>query len=93
MIDTQREKLRLLAKSSPDVPGNPHPSTLVRWALRGIRGLKLETVVIGGRRYTSIEAIHRFISTLSAQKTREVKILSSDAAIDQRLDEEGFGRD
>ncbi len=39
---------------------HPHVSTIYRWRLRGIRGVKLETFLIGGRRYTSVEAIERF---------------------------------
>lgn len=37
-----------------------HLSTLLRWASRGINGVRLETVVLGGRRQTSPEAFHRF---------------------------------
>ena len=37
-----------------------HPSTVHRWRLRGARGSKLETVLVGGRRYTSQEALLRF---------------------------------
>ena len=36
--------------------------TLHRWRLHGVRGVKLETVLIGGLRCTSREAISRFIS-------------------------------
>lgn len=40
----------------------PRPSvcTLWRWRNKGVRGRKLESVTIGGRVYTSIEAIARF---------------------------------
>lgn len=59
------ERIRLLGKASRDFPGCPHVSTLFRWALRGIKGTKLETVVCGGRRYTSLEAIGRFLAKLN----------------------------
>ena len=36
------------------------PSTLHRWRLRGCRGIKLETLLIGGTRTTSAEALQRF---------------------------------
>ena len=36
------------------------PSTLHRWRLRGCRGVKLETLLIGGTRTTSTEALQRF---------------------------------
>ena len=35
-------------------------STVHRWRLRGARGNKLETVLVGGRRYSSQEALLRF---------------------------------
>ena len=38
------------------------PSTLHRWRLRGCRGIKLETLLIGGTRTTSSEALQRFFS-------------------------------
>ena len=37
-------------------------STLHRWRLRGVRGCKLETILVGGQRFTSVEAIERFIA-------------------------------
>ncbi|MEQ8211044.1 MAG: DUF1580 domain-containing protein [Lacipirellulaceae bacterium] len=44
----------------------PHPSTLHRWRLRGVSGVKLPTVKVGGRRKTSIEAVRRFIEATTA---------------------------
>jgi hypothetical protein len=65
MIDLANEQIRPLARASHDVPGHPHISTLLRWALRGVKGVRLETVIIGGRRFTSLEAIRRFVVRLS----------------------------
>ena len=45
--------------------GRPHVSTLHRWASRGCRGVRLETVVIGGTRCTSREAMGRFFDALN----------------------------
>ena len=41
-------------------------ASLHRWRLKGIRGVKLETVLICGLRYTSKEAISRFIAAQNA---------------------------
>jgi hypothetical protein len=61
-IRPEHEKLFPLAKAGQHVPGGPvHVSTLHRWRLRGCRGVRLETVTVGGRRLTSREAILRFI--------------------------------
>ncbi|MCA9137861.1 MAG: DUF1580 domain-containing protein [Planctomycetales bacterium] len=39
----------------------PDKTTLYRWCLRGVRGVKLEHVRLGGRIITSRQAITRFI--------------------------------
>jgi hypothetical protein len=41
-------------------------STLYRWAQRGLRGVKLETVQVGGTRMTTKEALSRFFNDLRA---------------------------
>ncbi len=47
------------------VPGKPHAGQVYRWASRGLRGVKLEWVQVGGRRYTSREALNRFFERLT----------------------------
>jgi len=42
----------------------PHFSTLYRWALKGFRGVRLETIRIGGTLCTSKEALQRFADHL-----------------------------
>ena len=48
------------------VPGRPDISTLHRWRTKGVRGVRLVTVRIGGRRFVSRGAILSFISLLTA---------------------------
>jgi hypothetical protein len=43
-----------------------HVATVHRWRLRGVRGVRLETIAIGGLRYTSREALERFITATTA---------------------------
>jgi len=43
----------------------PHRSTMWRWAMVGINGVKLRSAKIGGRRYTSAEALQQFIDELN----------------------------
>ncbi len=64
--------LRLLAEDvirlsevSAELPGRVDVSTVWRWAQRGVRGVKLETVTIGGKRMTSRQAVSRFIAATS----------------------------
>jgi hypothetical protein len=64
-IDISSEQLVPISQAHQHVPGRPHKSTLWRWILKGVRGQRLETVVAGGRRFTSVEAIERFCRNLT----------------------------
>lgn len=39
----------------------PHVSTLWRWCLKGCKGVKLESICIGGKRFVTATAIENFI--------------------------------
>lgn len=52
-----KEASRLLPKRNGK---RTHYSTLFRWATKGAKGRKLESIMIGGVRYTSKEALGRF---------------------------------
>ena len=60
-IDIQTDTLLQISDVSKHLPGKIHVASIWRWVNRGVRGVKLETVLIGGRRYTSAEALQRFI--------------------------------
>ena len=61
-IDAKTETLIPLAQARDAFPGRyVGMASLHRWSLTGIRGVKLETLVVGGRRFTSQQAIARFI--------------------------------
>lgn len=64
-IDIRNERAIPLTKSPKYFPGKPHVSTVFRWALRA-DDRRLETFKCGGRRFTTIEAIERFIARCSA---------------------------
>lgn len=59
-IDLSQESLLPLQEAPKHVPGRPHISTIYRWITR--KNNPLETVKVGGRVFTSVEAIHRFIA-------------------------------
>jgi hypothetical protein len=44
-------------------------STLHRWATCGLRGVRLETIQVGGTKCTSIQALQRFFDRLSSLPT------------------------
>lgn len=60
MIDIASETLLSLPDAARHLPGQPHASTVFRWASRGVRGVRLETCLVGGRRYTSRQALQLF---------------------------------
>lgn len=61
MIDFTIEEPIPIASAPSIIPGRPALSTAWRWVLKGIRGRKLESGMIGGRRFTSRQAIARFL--------------------------------
>lgn len=71
MIDLRSERLLPLSAAARMLPGGVHVSTLHRWRLRGIRGIRLETLLVGGRRHTSVEAIDRFCQAVTAAAAGE----------------------
>jgi hypothetical protein len=45
--------------------GKLHPSTAWRWAMKGVRGIRLEVLRAGGVLCTSTEAVQRFFELLA----------------------------
>lgn len=65
-----------------------HYSTVFRWVTKGARGRVLRSILVGGVRFTSVEALEQFLNTPSAASLRDVSSDDS-AAIEQALDEAG----
>jgi len=97
MIEIESETLVALREVSKLLPLRPngkrvHTSAIYRWVQRGIKGVQLEAIRIGGTTYTSREALQRFAlpavtphaeADNQLSKTRQKQI---DEAV-QRLDE------
>ena len=49
----------------------PNVATIYRWMMQGVRGIKLESIVVGATRCTSIEAMQRFFDSLTAAADAE----------------------
>lgn len=70
MLDPGSEELITLQAAAGRLPcrraGRPtHPATLHRWRTQGLRGVRLESVRVGGVLCTSEAALVRFFDALS----------------------------
>lgn len=70
-IDISSETLLSLTDAAKTLPGRPHISSIFRWVARGVRGVKLESVLVGGRRFVSREALERFSAAVTAAAAGE----------------------
>lgn len=61
MISLTTDKLISLPEAARRLPGKVHPATLWRWSAKGRSGKKLKTLRIGRLRYTTLEALERFL--------------------------------
>ena len=103
MIDFTNEHVVSLNDAAQMLPRRregkkPHPATLYRWTVRGVKGVILETIQVGGTRCTSVEALQRFFEQLSVlpQGLAPLKPPMTEARrrelerVDRELDKEGF---
>jgi Protein of unknown function (DUF1580) len=72
-----------------------HVATLHRWRAKGLRGVRLESVRLGGGWYTSVQALERFFERLSAPAPHETSVAPPQeaaraAVIEQDLDKVGI---
>ncbi len=92
MIDIANETVIPIAEAPQHIPGRPSLATVWRWVLSGTRAGKLESFLVGGRRFTSLESIERFAqkstaaadsdapaSLTSRQREREISRAESEA--------------
>lgn len=70
MNDLSAETLLTRQQTAAYMPNGCAPSyaTWWRWHAIGVRGVQLETIMCGGRRCTTVEALRRFFTSLT-QKT------------------------
>ena len=72
MIELSSETLIPIREAPRHLPKRPngkriHISACYRWISRGVRGVRLDSIKIGGSTYTSIEALQRFANRLSGR--------------------------
>ena len=105
-IDIATEQVVTLTdacKSLPQRRGGKRPAlpTLYRWTAEGCNGVRLESIMVGATRCTSVEAIQRFCDALTAaaegnhpgtspkapSKTRERQIQAAERRLGVRAGE------
>ena len=68
-MDINKEPLLKLTQAARLVPPEgTHVNTLRRWINKGLKGVRLESVAIGGNIFTSEEALHRFLAEVNARR-------------------------
>ena len=70
MIDLRSEEVLTLAEAAKVLPPlrggrRVHLSTLYRWISRGVAGVQLEALKLGGTTVTSVEALQRFAERIT----------------------------
>ena len=76
MIELCSETLIPIREAPRHLPKRPtgkriHISACYRWISRGVQGVRLEAIKIGGSTYTSTEALQRFAGRLSARMSSD----------------------
>ena len=98
MIDIAKERPLTFGQASKVLPRrrndrNVHTSTLYRWK-DGLRGVRLETIQVGGTLCTSLEALQRFFDRLTdggREPPREVhRSAAREALTQQKLSDAGL---
>lgn len=76
LIDDSESEFIPINEASQFIPGRPHRATVWRWALKGIRRnaatVKLNTIAVGGRRFTSKEFIAAFLLACNGDAPKPV---------------------
>jgi hypothetical protein len=70
-IDIDREELLSVTEARQSLPRTVAPGTLRRWITLGVGGHRLEAVRIGGKIFTSRQALARFVESMTADLQRE----------------------
>lgn len=69
MFDELSELIPFTPTGFRTIGVNPPPSsaTLHRWRLRGIKGVRIASIMRGGRRYTTSHAVREFINAVTTK--------------------------
>ena len=65
-IDLTKETVFPVTEAPEHIPGRPSKATVWRWVLTGVGGVKLESILVGGKRFVSAESIQMFCDRRTA---------------------------
>ena len=85
ILNSQRFTLKQVAAKL-----NVHLATVWRWTLTGVRGQKLPTVFVGGRRYVLKESLEAFLAAGEASRANYQRPKLCATAASKILDTHGF---
>jgi len=85
ILDSERYTLKQVAHML-----NVHIASIWRWVLHGVRGRKLPTVLIGGRRYVLKESLESFLAAREEKPSSRLRAAEPRAAVDKILDAYGI---
>lgn len=79
MLESNDEYIAI-SEVSRYIPGRPSRSTVWRWMLNGVRGHRLASVHVGGRRFVTKAAIKAWLKAIN-----EADTTSLDDCVEHRL--------
>ncbi len=88
MIDIHTEDLFPVNEIPRRAPGRPHRATGWRWVQKGCRGVKLESILCGGSRMTSVQALDRFFQAVTAAADGKSTVTSTTPAAARKRHEQ-----
>jgi hypothetical protein len=93
-IDFETERLvplRDVAKLFPGQSGRGvSMATLWRWTIHGRKGIRLEAVSVGGRKYTTHAAVKRWLDRCNSIPPVEPLLKGEESRLSAELDAEGL---
>jgi hypothetical protein len=67
-----------------------HASTIHRWRLNGVQGIRLETVKVGGQRMCTLSAVRGFIDATNSLDLKKQRSFLPPEDVDQQLAARGI---
>ncbi len=71
---TEPPQILTLPDAAALIASRPGVPTLHRWISKGVRGHRLKSVMIGGRRMVLIEDLEHFLAALNGEPTPETVV-------------------